>query len=82
VDKIRSIVFENKTYRASPWDRHHFSMGLPHRNERDPGQRQQGDWDSGERRGLRQGARKRLNWYDRAFVVKDWYLSAYDRFTI
>jgi len=19
-----------------------------------------------------------LNWYDRAFVVKDWYLSAYD----
>ena len=79
VDKIRSIVFENKTYRGQPlgtvtifqWDCRIATNVILANGNRAIGTRVSEEvYDKVLENGL--------NWYDRAFVVKDWYLSAYD----
>ena len=79
VDKIRSIVFEDKLYQGRQlgtvtifqWDcRIATNVILPNGN-RAIGTRVSGEvYDKVLENGL--------HWYDRAFVVNDWYLSAYD----
>jgi two-component system, NtrC family, sensor kinase len=79
VDKIRSIVFEDKLYHGRQlgtvtifqWDcRIATNVILPNGN-RAIGTRVSGEvYDKVLENGL--------HWYDRAFVVNDWYLSAYD----
>jgi two-component system NtrC family sensor kinase len=79
VDKIRSIVFENKTYQGQPlgtvtifqWDCRVATNVILANGNRAIGTRVSEEvYDKVLENGL--------NWYDRAFVVKDWYLSAYD----
>ena len=79
VDKIRSIVFENKTYQGQPlgtvtifqWDCRIATNVILANGNRAIGTRVSEEvYDKVLENGL--------NWYDRAFVVKDWYLSAYD----
>jgi two-component system, NtrC family, sensor kinase len=79
VDKIRSIVFENKTYQGQPlgtvtifqWDCRIATNVILANGNRAIGTRVSEEvYDTVLENGL--------NWYDRAFVVKDWYLSAYD----
>jgi len=79
VDKIRSIVFENKTYQGQPlgtvtifqWDCRVATNVILVNGNRAIGTRVSEEvYDKVLENGL--------NWYDRAFVVKDWYLSAYD----
>ncbi len=79
VDKIRSIVFEDKMYEGRhlgtmtifQWDtRIATNVTLPNGNKA-IGTRVSADvYDK--------VLENNLNWYDRAFVVRDWYLSAYD----
>jgi two-component system NtrC family sensor kinase len=79
VDKIRSIVFEDKTYQGQPlgtvtifqWDCRIATNVILANGNRAIGTRVSEEvYDKVLENGL--------NWYDRAFVVKDWYLSAYD----
>jgi two-component system, NtrC family, sensor kinase len=79
VDKIRSIVFENKMYRGQPlgtvtifqWDCRIATNVILANGNRAIGTRVSEEvYDKVLENGL--------NWYDRAFVVSDWYLSAYD----
>jgi two-component system NtrC family sensor kinase len=79
VDKIRSIVFENKMYQGQPlgtvtifqWDCRIATNVILANGNRAIGTRVSEEvYDKVLENGL--------NWYDRAFVVKDWYLSAYD----
>jgi two-component system NtrC family sensor kinase len=79
VDKIRSIVFENKMYRGQPlgtvtifqWDCRIATNVILADGNRAIGTRVSEEvYDKVLENGL--------NWYDRTFVVKDWYLSAYD----
>lgn len=79
VDKIRSIVFENKMYRGQPlgtvtifqWDCRIATNVILANGNRAIGTRVSEEvYDKVLENGL--------HWYDRAFVVKDWYLSAYD----
>src|SRR5512136_2411858 len=79
VDKIRSIVFENKKYRGQPlgtvtilqWDCRIATNVILANGNREVGTRVSEEvYDKVLENGL--------NWYDRAFVVQDWYLSAYD----
>ncbi len=79
VDKIRSIVFENKMYKGHhlgtvtifQWDtRIATNVALANGNKA-IGTRVSADvYDK--------VLENNQNWYDRAFVVNDWYLSAYD----
>jgi signal transduction histidine kinase len=79
VDKIRSIVFENRIYKGRhlgtvtifQWDtRIATNVMLPNGN-RAIGTRVSADvYDM--------VLENNRSWYDRAFVVRDWYLSAYD----
>lgn len=79
VDKIRSIVFEDKMYEGRhlgtmtifQWDtRIATNVTLPNGNKA-IGTRVSADvYDK--------VLENNRNWYDRAFVVRDWYLSAYD----
>jgi len=79
VDKIRSIVFEEKMYEGRhlgtmtifQWDtRIATNVTLPNGNKA-IGTRVSTDvYDK--------VLENNSNWYDRAFVVRDWYLSAYD----
>lgn len=79
VDKIRSIVFEDKMYEGRhlgtmtifQWDtRIATNVTLPNGNKA-IGTRVSADvYDK--------VLENNSNWYDRAFVVRDWYLSAYD----
>jgi len=79
VDKIRSIVFENKMYQGQPlgtvtifqWDCRISTNVILANGNRAIGTRVSEEvYDKVLENGL--------PWYDRAFVVKDWYLSAYD----
>ncbi len=79
VDKIRSIVFENKMYEGRhlgtvtifQWDARIATNVTLLNGNRAIGTRVSQDvYDK--------VLENNLNWYDRAFVVKDWYLSAYD----
>jgi len=79
VDRIRSIVFEDKLYQGRQlgtvtifqWDcRIATNVILPN------GNRAIGTRVSGEV--YDKVLENSLHWYDRAFVVNDWYLSAYD----
>jgi len=79
VDKIRSIVFEDKMYQGQPlgavtifqWDCRIATNVILANGNRAIGTRVSEEvYDKVLENGL--------NWYDRAFVVKDWYLSAYD----
>lgn len=79
VDKVRSVVFEDKMYEGRhlgtmtifQWDtRIATNVTLPNGNKA-IGTRVSADvYDK--------VLENNLNWYDRAFVVRDWYLSAYD----
>jgi len=79
VDKIRSIVFEDKLYRGQPlgtvtifqWDCRIATNVILANGNRAIGTRVSEEvYDKVLENGR--------PWYDRAFVVKDWYLSAYD----
>jgi len=79
VDKIRSIVFEDKMYQGQPlgtvtifqWDCRIATNVILANGNRAIGTRVSEEvYDKVLENGL--------HWYDRAFVVKDWYLSAYD----
>jgi two-component system NtrC family sensor kinase len=79
VDKIRSIVFEDKLYQGRQlgtvtifqWDcRIATNVILPNGNRAIGTRVSEEVYDKVLENGL--------NWYDRAFVVNDWYLSAYD----
>jgi two-component system, NtrC family, sensor kinase len=79
VDKIRSIVFEDKMYQGQPlgtvtifqWDCRIATNVILANGNRAIGTRVSEEvYDKVLENGL--------YWYDRAFVVKDWYLSAYD----
>lgn len=79
VDKIRSIVFENKMYKGRhlgtvtifQWDtRIATNVTLLNGNRAIGTRVSQVVYDK--------VLENNLNWYDRAFVVTDWYLSAYD----
>ena len=79
VDKIRSIVFEDKLYQGREvgtvtifqWDcRIATNVVLPNGNRAIGTRVSEEVYDKVLENGL--------NWYDRAFVVHDWYLSAYD----
>jgi two-component system, NtrC family, sensor kinase len=79
VDKIRSIVFEDKLYQGRPlgtvtifqWDcRIATNVILPNGNRAIGTRVSEEVYDKVLENGL--------HWYGRAFVVDDWYLSAYD----
>jgi len=79
VDKIRAIVFEDKLYQGRQvgavtifqWDcRIATNVILPNGNRAIGTRVSEEVYDKVLENGL--------NWYDRAFVVNDWYLSAYD----
>jgi two-component system NtrC family sensor kinase len=79
VDKIRSIVFEDKLYQGRQlgtvtifqWDcRIATNVILPNGNRAIGTRVSEEVYDKVLENGL--------HWYDRAFVVNDWYLSAYD----
>jgi two-component system, NtrC family, sensor kinase len=79
VDKIRSIVFEDKMYQGRQlgtvtifqWDCRIATNVILANGNRAIGTRVSEEvYDKVLENGL--------NWYDRAFVVNDWYLSAYD----
>ena len=79
VDKIRSVVFEDKIYKGShlgtvtifQWDTRIATNVVNAKGNRAIGTRVSGDvYDK--------VLENNLNWYDRAFVVNDWYISAYD----
>jgi two-component system, NtrC family, sensor kinase len=79
VDKIRSIVFEDKLYQGRQvgtvtifqWDcRIATNVILPNGNRAIGTRVSEEVYDK--------VLENSLNWYDRAFVVNDWYLSAYD----
>jgi two-component system, NtrC family, sensor kinase len=79
VDKISSIVFEDKLYQGRQvgtvtvfqWDcRIATNVILPNGNRAIGTRVSEEVYDKVLENGL--------NWYDRAFVVNDWYLSAYD----
>jgi two-component system NtrC family sensor kinase len=79
VDRIRSIVFEDKTYNGRPlgtvtifqWDvRIATNVTLPNGNRAIGTRVSEEVYDK--------VLENNMNWYDRAFVVNDWYLSAYD----
>ena len=79
VDKIRSVVFEDKLYQGQQlgtvtifqWDcRIATNVILPNGNRAIGTRVSEEVYDKVLENGL--------HWYDRAFVVNDWYLSAYD----
>lgn len=79
VDRIRSIVFEDKKYQGRhlgtvtifQWDARIATNVTLLNGNRATGTRVSEDvYDK--------VLENNLNWYDRAFVVNDWYLSAYD----
>ena len=79
VDKIRSVVFEDKLYQGRQlgtvtifqWDcRIATNVILPNGNRAIGTRVSEEVYDKVLENGL--------HWYDRAFVVNDWYLSAYD----
>jgi len=78
-DRIRSIIFEDKIYDGRDlgtvtifqWDARIATNVMTASGNRAIGTRVSGDvYDK--------VLENNLNWYDRAFVVNDWYLSAYD----
>ena len=79
IDKIRSIVFENEMYKDKhlgtvtifQWDTRIATNVTLANGNRATGTRVSEDV-------YNKVLENNLNWYDRAFVVNDWYLSAYD----